>query len=510
MFDNLTDRLQGVFKKLKGFGKISEDNIQEAMKEVKMALLEADVNFKVVRKFIKAVKEKALGAEVLKSLSPGQQFIKIVHDELVELLGGEAEHMTLSKKPPTIIMMVGLQGCGKTTSCGKLAKFFMKDKHRPILVACDIYRPAAVKQLQVLGEQLEVPVFTMGTSVAVPDIAKAALAAAAKQDRDIIIFDTAGRLQIDEALMDELEHLKEAINPDEIFLTIDAMSGQDAVNVSKEFHSRLDITGAILTKLDGDARGGSALSVKAVTGRPIKFVGLGEKLDAFELFHPDRMASRILGMGDVLTLVEKVEQSIDQETAQRMEEKLRKMEFNLEDFLTQMKQIKKMGPLQDILSMIPGFGSMMPKDMAIDDSQLGRVEALILSMTPNERKNPKLIDGSRRRRIALGSGSTVADVNQLLKRFEEMNKMMKGMMGMQKKMRGKSSGAKGALGKLGEKMGGLGGGGLGGLGNLFGGGGGAIEDAEFSAESSGSSKSKNVSSKLKRKLKKKKRKKGRK
>jgi signal recognition particle subunit SRP54 len=475
-------------------GRITEENIQDAMKEVKMALLEADVNFKVVRDFVKAVKEKALGAEVLKSLTPGQQFIKIVHDELVNLMG-EADHkIRFASKGPTIIMMVGLQGSGKTTTCGKLAKFFKEQKKKPLLVACDIYRPAAVKQLQVLGHSLDIPVFTMGTAIPVVDIARAAMASADHADRDVIIFDTAGRLHIDEDLMMELEHLKAEIKPHEIFLVVDAMSGQDAVNVSKEFDSRLDITGAILTKLDGDARGGSALSVRAVTGKPIRYIGLGEKLDAIEPFHPDRMASRILGMGDVLTLIEKVEKNIDEDMARKMEEKFRKMEFNLEDFLAQMKQIRRLGPLQDILSMIPGIGSALPKDFKIDDKQIGRVEAMILSMTSVERKNPGVIDGSRRRRIAMGSGSTVADVNQLLKRFEDMQKMMKGMAGMQKKMRGMNIPG---MGKLSEMMGAEGG---------------EIDpsmmDMADGAESaSDGPRIKGMTSKIKQKLKKKKRKK---
>lgn len=489
MFDNLTDRLQGVFKKLKGLGKISEENIQEAMKEVKMALLEADVNFKVVRDFIAAVKEKALGAEVMKSLTPGQQFIKIVHDELVALMGDKIERITLPPNLPMIIMMVGLQGSGKTTTCGKLAKYFQKEQRKPMLVACDIYRPAAVKQLQVLGESLNIPVFSMGTTTPVKDIAKAAMASAHKHGSEVVIFDTAGRLHIDEALMKELEDLKAVIKPHEIFLVIDAMSGQDAVNVSREFDAKLDISGAILTKLDGDARGGSALSVRAVTGKPIKLIGMGEKLEALELFHPDRMASRILGMGDVLSLIEKVEQTMDREAALKMEQKLRRLDFNLEDFLEQMKQLKRMGPLQDILSMIPGMSGAMPKGMQVDDSQMKRVEALILSMTPAERRNPRLIDGSRRRRIARGSGMQVVDVNMLLARFEEMNKMMKNFSNMQKKMKGFSIPG---MGSLKDMMG-------------FGGGGGEAE-----AEPAEGLKSKGISDKVKQKLKKKKRKKNKK
>jgi len=408
------------------------------MREVRLALLEADVNFKVVKDFIARVRDRAIGQEVLGSLTPGQQIVKIVHDEMTELMGGSESKLNLSSKPPTVIMAVGLQGAGKTTTVAKLAKTLTKQGRRPLLVACDIYRPAAIKQLQVLGEQTGTPVFSMGQQNPV-NIAQASLEHARSNNRDIVILDTAGRLHINEELMDELAGIKEQVDPDEILLIVDAMTGQDAVTVAESFHEQLGLTGVVLTKLDGDTRGGAALSVKAVTGCPIKFVGMGEKLDALEPFHPDRMASRILGMGDILTLVEKAQATFDQEKAREMERKIRKQEFTLEDFMEQMQQMRSMGPLEDLLGMIPGLNKQM-KDIQgqVDEKEIARLEAIIQSMTPAERRDPSIISGSRKKRIARGSGTRVQEVNRLLKQFEESRKMMKQFadMGSKKGRRG--------------------------------------------------------------------------
>lgn len=424
-FEGLSDRLQDIFRKLRGKGKINEEDVKLAMREVRLALLEADVNFKVVKEFIDRVKGRAVGQEVLQSLTPGQQIIKIVHDEMTELMGGAESKLNLSSKPPTIIMAVGLQGAGKTTTVAKLAKTLTKQGRRPLLVACDIYRPAAIKQLQVLGEQIGIPVFSMGQQNPV-SIARASLEHAHSNNRDIVILDTAGRLHINEELMDELTDIKTQVKPNEILLVVDAMTGQDAVTVAEGFHSQLGLTGVVLTKLDGDTRGGAALSVKAVTGCPIKFVGMGEKLDALESFHPDRMASRILGMGDILSLVEKAQANFDEEKAREMERKIRKQEFTLEDFLQQMQQVRSMGPLEDLLGMIPGMGKQM-KDLKgqVDEKDIARIEAIIQSMTSQERRDPSIINGSRKKRIAQGSGTRVQEVNRLLKQFEESRKLMK-------------------------------------------------------------------------------------
>lgn len=425
-FESLTSRLSETFRRLRGKGKLTEADVDAALREVRLALLEADVNFKVVKDFIGRVRERAVGVEILKTLNPAQQVIKVVNDELTALMGGEVEGLHFAKHPPTIIMMVGLQGAGKTTTTGKLAKYLLGQGKKPLLVAADIYRPAAVKQLMVLGETLGVSVHEEGTDVSPVVIAQHGVERARSEDRDVVIVDTAGRLHIDEALMDELAQMKAALHPQEILLVVDAMTGQEAVNVAERFHELLDITGVVLTKLDGDARGGAALSVKAVTGRPIKFAATGEKLDALEPFYPDRMASRILGMGDVLTLIEKAQAQVDEEKARELEKKMRKAEFTLDDFLDQLRQIRKMGPLEDLLKMIPGMGQKL-KGIQIDERQLVRVEAIIQSMTPKERQDPSVINFSRRKRIAAGSGTTVTDVNRLLKQFEEMKKMMKQM-----------------------------------------------------------------------------------
>jgi signal recognition particle subunit SRP54 len=436
MFTNLADKLQGILDKLKGKGKLTEKNIQEALREIKLSLLEADVNYKVVKDFIKKTKEKALGTEVLESLTPGQQLVKIVFEELKRVMGEKAVGLELNVNPPSIIMMVGLQGSGKTTHTAKLAKMLKQMGKKPLMVAGDIYRPAAIKQLEVLGENIGVEVFSMGTNNSVPDIAKAAVSYAKKNDIDVVLVDTAGRLHIDESLMQEVEEVKKAIQPDEILLVVDGMTGQEAVTVAKEFNDRLDITGVILTKLDGDARGGAALSVKYITGKPIKFIGVGEKLDAIEQFHPERIAQRILGMGDVLTFIEKAVSAIDEKKMKEMEERFRKMEFTFEDFLMQMEQIRKMGPLEDLLGMIPGFGKIKKmKDFKVDDKELNRIEAIIKSMTKDERRKPDIIDGSRKRRIARGSGVTVQEVNKLLKQFRETKKMMKQFGMLEKKMK---------------------------------------------------------------------------
>mgnify|MGYP005768947011 FL=1 len=429
-FEGLSEKLNAVFKRLKGKGKLSEEDIKVAMREVRLALLEADVNYKVVKDFVKSVSERAVGAEVLESLTPAQQVIKIVHEELIRLMGSENARIQFPAHPPCVVMMVGLQGSGKTTHSAKLAKYFKGQGHRPLLVACDIYRPAAIEQLKVVGAQAEVPVFELGQRPPL-EIAQKAIAHAKDHGNDLVILDTAGRLHIDEQLMAELKGLKENLEIHETLLVVDAMTGQDAVNVAKSFHEQLDITGVVLTKLDGDTRGGAALSVLAVTGRPIKFAGTGEKLDDLEPFHPDRMASRILGMGDVLTLIEKAQTAVDQKEADKMMRRLKENTFNMEDLLAQMQQIKQMGSLRQIIGMLPGGDKIKEED--IDDKQLVHVEALIRSMTPAERENPKLINPSRKRRIAAGSGQKVEDVNKLLRQFEQMQKMMKQFSGKGKK-----------------------------------------------------------------------------
>lgn len=423
-FESLADKLQGTFSFLKGKGKLSEKDIKDAMREVKLALLEADVNFMIVKKFIKTVSERSKGEEVMKSLTPGQMVVKIVNEELTNLMGEKLVKLEFSSQPPTVIMLCGLQGAGKTTMAGKLSKFIKEKGKRPMLVACDIYRPAAIKQLEVVGGQVDVPVFSMGQEDP-RKIAKAALKEAQIKGYDVVIVDTAGRLHIDEALMEELKDVKEIIKPHETLLTIDAMTGQDAVNVAETFNEQLDVDGVILTKLDGDSRGGAALSVRAVTGKPIKFVGVGEKLTDIEEFHPDRMASRILGMGDVLSLIEKAQQNLDEEKMKKLESKMRKNEFDLEDFLDQLQQMKNMGPIGDLLKMIPGANSKALKGVDVDEKEFARLEAIIQSMTPHERQNPSVINANRRKRIAAGSGTTVSAVNKLLKQHAQTKKMMK-------------------------------------------------------------------------------------
>ncbi|MDI9458449.1 MAG: signal recognition particle protein [Bacillota bacterium] len=436
-FQNLSSRLQETMRKLRGKGRLSEKDVDQALREIRLALLEADVNYKVVRDFIGQVKERATGHEVLSSLTPGQQVIRIVNDELTKLMGGTQAKLTLSSRPPSVLMMVGLQGAGKTTTAGKLARMLKGQGHRPLLVACDIYRPAAIKQLQVLGEQLEIPVFSMGEQNPV-DIAKAALSHAQKFNNDVVLIDTAGRLHVDEELMEELVQIKAAVNPSEILLVVDAMTGQDAVNVAESFNTRLELGGIILTKLDGDARGGAALSVKAVTGKPIKYIGVSEKMDGLEPFYPDRMASRILGMGDILTLIEKAASAVDQEKAEKMAAKLKEAEFTLEDFLDQIGQMKEMGPIDQLIGMIPGLSSAKHlKGLEVDDSHLKKIEAIINSMTPEERRKPEIIGGSRRKRIAQGSGTKVQDVNRLLKQFSQTRQMLKQFSGASKGRRKK-------------------------------------------------------------------------
>jgi len=435
VFEGLADKLQGALQKLKSKGKLTEKDVKEAMREVKLALLEADVNFKVVKDFIDKVKERAVGSEVMESLTPGQQVVKIVNEELTALMGTTQSKLTFSSKPPTIIILVGLQGAGKTTTAGKLGGYLKKSGKRPLLVAGDIYRPAAIKQLQVVGGQLDIPVFTMGDKISPVDIAKAGLEHAGKHGNDVVIIDTAGRLHIDETLMDELENIKVSVKPQEILLVVDAMTGQDAVNVAESFNDKLGIDGVILTKLDGDTRGGAALSVRAVTNKPIKFAGMGEKLDDLEPFYPDRMASRILGMGDVLSLIEKAQASFDEKKAIELERKIRTQEFTFDDFLDQLQQMKNMGPLSQLLEMIPGANNKQLKNLEINEKELVHVEAMIKSMTKEERKNPGIINGSRRKRIALGSGMTVNKVNNLLKQFEQTKKMMKQFSDMGKNVK---------------------------------------------------------------------------
>ena len=444
IFEGLSDKLQGALGKLKSKGKLTEKDVKDAMREVKLALLEADVNFKVVKDFIKKVQERCVGQEVMTSLTPAQHVIKIVNEELTSLMGDVQSKVMISSKPPTIIMMVGLQGAGKTTTSGKIGSYFKKQGKRPLLVACDIYRPAAIKQLQVVGEKLDIPVFNMGDKESPVNIAKAGLSHAIKNNHDLVIIDTAGRLHIDETLMDELKSIKSEVKPHEILLVVDSMTGQDAVNVSESFDEALGLDGVILTKLDGDTRGGAALSIRAVTQKPIKFIGMGEKLDDLEPFYPDRMASRILGMGDVLSLIEKAQDAIDMEKAKELEQKMKKQDFDFEDFLTQMEQIENMGPLDKVLGMIPGMGNLKNQlgDVDLNGKEMRRTKAIIQSMTLEERRNPQLLNASRKRRIAKGSGTSVQDINRLVQQLNEMKKMMKMFMGNQKgiKKRGALSG----------------------------------------------------------------------
>ena len=456
-FEGLTEKLSSAFKKLRSKGRLTEADVKEAMREIRLALLEADVSYKVVKDFVKKVTERAIGSDVLESLTPAQMIVKIVNEELIALMGSENAKIQISSKPPTVVMLVGLQGAGKTTNGAKLAGLMKKDGKNPLLVACDVYRPAAIKQLEVVGGQLGIPVFQMGTANPV-DIAKAAVAHAKKEGNDMVFLDTAGRLHVDEALMEELSAVKAAVEPDEILLVVDAMTGQDAVNAATAFDQQLDIDGLMLTKLDGDARGGAALSVKAVTGKPIKFAGTGGKLDNIEAFHPERMASRILGMGDVLTLIEKAEAAMDQKKAAELEQKLRKNKFTLQDFYDQLVQLRSMGSFTDILGMLPGVNAGALKDVQVDEKALSHTEAVILSMTPYERENPGCINHSRKQRISKGSGVKVEEINKLLKQFEAMQKMMKQLTG---------GGNNKKLKKL-QKRGGLGLGGFGGMGGFGG------------------------------------------
>ena len=445
-FEGLAEKLQGTLKKLRGKGKLTEKDIKEAMREVKLALLEADVNYKVVKKFVSNVSSKCTGSVVLESLTPGQQVIKIVNEELTELMGTSEAKLNYASYGPTIIMLVGLQGAGKTTMCGKLALELRKNNKKPLLVACDIYRPAAIKQLQVVGKQIDVPVFTMGDNVSPVDISKAAIKHGIDNGNNVIIIDTAGRLHIDEDLMKELKDVKSAVNPNEILLVVDSMTGQDAVNVAETFNNDLDVSGVILTKLDGDTRGGAALSIRSITEKPIKYIGVGEKMSDFEVFHPDRMASRILGMGDVLSLIEKAQEAIDEKEAGDLAKKMMSSELNFEDYLTAMEQMKKLGPLNKILEMVPGIDSSQLGAIDMDKSQkqLGKIEAIIHSMTIKERRNPSLVIGSssRKKRIALGAGTTIQEVNKLIKGYEMMKKNMKQMKSFTKKSK------KGLFGKL--------------------------------------------------------------
>lgn len=455
-FESLSDKLTEAFKRLRGKGRLTEADVKEAMREVKLALLEADVNFKVVKDFVRKVTERATGADVLESLSPAQMVIKIVNEELTALMGSENQKLNISSHSPSVVMLVGLQGAGKTTNGAKLAGLMRKQGKRPLLVACDVYRPAAIQQLETVGRQLDIPVFQMGQGDPV-EIAKAGIEHAKQHGNDLVFLDTAGRLHIDEALMTELQNIKAAVNPAEILLVIDAMIGQDAVATAQAFDDALDITGVMLTKLDGDARGGAALSIKALTGKPIKFAGIGEKLDQIEPFHPDRMASRILGMGDVLTLIEKAEQNLDQKKAEEMAERLRQNRFTLTDYYDQLQQLKGMGSLQDIAGMIPGMDAKALSGANVDEKAMGRIEAIIQSMTPGERDNPAILNSSRKKRIAAGAGTSVVEINKLLKQFELMQQLVRQMSGNSKAMKRMKRGGRG---------------GFGGLGNLFGGGGG--------------------------------------
>jgi signal recognition particle subunit SRP54 len=445
-FEGLAEKLQGTLKKLRGKGKLSEKDIKEAMREVKLALLEADVNYKVVKKFVKSVSEKCVGGDVLESLTPGQQVVKIVNEELTELMGGSESKIDFAGVGPTVIMLVGLQGAGKTTMCGKLALNLRKNNKKPLLVACDIYRPAAIKQLQVVGKQIDIPVFTMGDKVSPVDISKAAIKQARENGNNVVIIDTAGRLHIDENLMQELKDVKEAVNPNEILLVVDSMTGQDAVNVAESFNNELDVSGVILTKLDGDTRGGAALSIRSITEKPIKFVGVGEKMNDFEVFHPERMASRILGMGDVLSLIEKAQEAIDEKEAGDLAKKMMGSELNFEDYLTAMSQMKKLGPLSKLIEMVPGVDSktLGQIDMEKGEKQMAKIEAIIYSMTIKERRNPSLVIGSssRKKRIALGAGTTIQEVNKLIKGYEMMKKNMKQFKSLTKKSK------KGLFGKM--------------------------------------------------------------
>ncbi len=430
MFESLTEKLQKVFRRLSNQGKITEADVNEALREVRIALLEADVHFKVVRDFIARVRERAIGQEVLESLTATQQVIKIVHEELVSVLGDGAEGIRFAPKPPTVILLCGLQGSGKTTTAAKLGLWLRKQGRRPLLVAADVHRPAAVQQLKVLGQNLQIPVYAIDNCTDAVRIAHESLQTAVQQGNDVVILDTAGRLHIDSEMMDEVRRVKEATQPNEILLVLDAMTGQDAVRVAEEFHRNLEVDGFILTKLDGDTRGGAAISIRAVVGKPIKFVGIGEKPDALDVFHPDRMAGRILGMGDVLTLIEKAQQTFDQKQVEELQRKLRQNQFDLNDFLVQMRQMQQMGPLDQLLKMIPGLGAQL-KDIQIDPKELKHVEAIILSMTPEERANPHIINASRKRRIARGSGTTVHEVNELLSQFEEMRHMIRELNALQ-------------------------------------------------------------------------------
>ncbi|MCY1025179.1 signal recognition particle protein [Mammaliicoccus sciuri] len=444
-FEGLSERLQATMQRIKGKGKVTEQDIKAMMREVRLALLEADVNFKVVKSFVNTVSERALGADVMQSLTPGQQVIKIVQDELTTLMGGENSKINMSSKPPTVVMMVGLQGAGKTTTAGKLALLMRKKYNKkPLLVACDIYRPAAIQQLQTVGKQIDIPVYTEGDQVSPRQITENALKYAREEHLDFVIIDTAGRLHIDEALMNELVDVKEVSKPDEIMLVVDSMTGQDAVNVAESFDNTLDVTGVTLTKLDGDTRGGAALSIRSVTEKPIKFIGMSEKLDGLELFHPERMASRILGMGDVLSLIEKAQQGVDEEKAKELEKKMRTSSFTFDDFLEQLEQVKGLGSLDDLMNMIPGANKMKGmKNANMDPKQIDNVQAIIRSMTLEERNNPDILNVSRKRRIAKGSGRSLQEVNRLIKQFGDMKKMMKQFTGSNKK------GKKGKKGKRG-------------------------------------------------------------
>ncbi len=445
-FEGLTEKLSAAFKKLRGKGRLSEADVKESMKEIRMALLEADVNFKVVKQFVAAVTERAVGADVLESLTPAQMIVKIVNEELTALMGGESTKLTISSRPPTVVMLVGLNGAGKTTNGAKLAGFLKKQQgKRPLLVACDTFRPAAITQLEVVGAQVDVPVFQMGQTDPIA-IAQAGIEHAKKHGNDIVFIDTAGRLHVDEELMDQLRAMKAAVEPTEILLIVDAMIGQDAVNAAKTFDEALDLTGVMLTKLDGDARGGAALSIRAVTGKPIKFVGVGEKLDQVEVFHPDRMASRILGMGDMLSLIEKAQQNFDAKKAAELEQKLRKNKFTLADFYDQLVQLKGMGSLTDIAGMLPGMNAKALEGATVDEGALSRTEAIILSMTPAEREDPSLLNNSRKKRIAAGSGTQVVDINRLLKQFDLMQQMSRQFSGKQMKRMGR-------MGKFGKMPG---------------------------------------------------------
>ena len=452
-FESLSEKLNAAFKKLRGKGRLTPNDVKEAMREVRMALLEADVSYKVVKDFTKSVTEKAVGSDVLEALNPAQMVIKIVNQELCALMGGQNQKLSIGSKSPSVVMLVGLQGAGKTTNGAKLAAFMRRQGKRPLLAACDIYRPAAIKQLETVGAQLDIPVFQMGQTNPV-DIAKAAVEHAKKHGNDLVFLDTAGRLHIDEQLMDELKNIKAAVEPAEILLVVDAMTGQDAVNAANAFDAALGITGVMLTKLDGDARGGAALSITAATGKPIKFIGVGEKLDAIEPFHPDRMASRILGMGDMLTLIEKAEQSFDEKKALEAAEKLRANRFTLSDYLEQMGQLKNMGDLESLVGMIPGLDAKALKGAKIDEKGMARQEAIILSMTPAERENPAILNSSRKKRIAAGSGTSVVDVNRLVKQFDAMQQMTKQLSGKNMKKLQKK------MGKMGGGFPGFGGGGF--------------------------------------------------